>query len=276
MGVQGGLLQVHSNDVASDIAFGYGSSAAFIERARVFGSGGIQSQGPNAAFWFKDRTLNTYSGWSLYANNGSASLYRYGLGDAFTVDGNGNMGIGTSTPTARLDVNGNFKLADGSQAANRVLMSDAVGVATWTDLVQPLANTERFKITGYGAISFGGGGYNPDFTSTLYNYSGLIVIDNAANSITFNKAGLYRFEFDMRNGSSFANTTIFGNLNINGTDEYVTSTPLLKTGSSTSYEGSLHFITDRYMPAGTVLKIGLYTGSSSFYDTYLAGYLIAE
>ena len=41
------------------------------------------------------------------------------------------MGIGTATPTARLDVTGNIKIADGTQGAGKVLTSDAAGLANW-------------------------------------------------------------------------------------------------------------------------------------------------
>ncbi|MFA6232963.1 MAG: tail fiber domain-containing protein [Bacteroidota bacterium] len=43
-----------------------------------------------------------------------------------------NVGIGTSAPTAKLQVNGQVKIVDGSQGANKVLMSDANGLAAWT------------------------------------------------------------------------------------------------------------------------------------------------
>ena len=47
------------------------------------------------------------------------------------IDGGGNVGIGTSTPGAKLDINGNVKIADGTQSAGYVLTSDANGVASW-------------------------------------------------------------------------------------------------------------------------------------------------
>lgn len=42
-----------------------------------------------------------------------------------------NVGIGTSTPNAKLDVNGTFKVTDGSQGAGKILTSDATGLASW-------------------------------------------------------------------------------------------------------------------------------------------------
>lgn len=49
-GIQGSLLQIHSDNAASDVAFGYGTSAAFTETMRAKGNGrvGIGTTAPNA------------------------------------------------------------------------------------------------------------------------------------------------------------------------------------------------------------------------------------
>ena len=43
----------------------------------------------------------------------------------------GNVGVGTSSPTAKLDVDGQVKIRGGSPGAGKVLTSDATGLATW-------------------------------------------------------------------------------------------------------------------------------------------------
>jgi|GEM_PF-6059942 len=43
----------------------------------------------------------------------------------------GNVGIGTASPGAKLDVGGQVKIADGTQGAGKVLTSDANGLASW-------------------------------------------------------------------------------------------------------------------------------------------------
>ena len=51
--------------------------------------------------------------------------------NALTVLKNGNVGIGTSTPGAKLEVAGQVKITGGTPGAGRVLTSDANGLASW-------------------------------------------------------------------------------------------------------------------------------------------------
>ncbi|MBS3999186.1 MAG: tail fiber domain-containing protein [Desulfobulbaceae bacterium] len=55
-------------------------------------------------------------------------------GDLTILPG-GNTGIGTSTPSTRLDVNGQIRIRGGSPGTGKLLTSDAVGLASW----QPVA-----------------------------------------------------------------------------------------------------------------------------------------
>ena len=50
---------------------------------------------------------------------------------AMVVNHVGKVGIGTSSPTAKLEVNGQVRITDGTQAAGKVLTSDSVGLASW-------------------------------------------------------------------------------------------------------------------------------------------------
>lgn len=51
-GIQAGLLQIHSDAITTDVAIGYGSSAAFTENMRIKGNGnvGIGTASPNEKF----------------------------------------------------------------------------------------------------------------------------------------------------------------------------------------------------------------------------------
>lgn len=48
-----------------------------------------------------------------------------------------NVGIGTNSPGAKLEVVGQIKITDGNQGANKILTSDANGVASWQNLPSP-------------------------------------------------------------------------------------------------------------------------------------------
>ncbi len=55
-----------------------------------------------------------------------------GASDAISlVENTGNVGIGTTAPGAKLDVNGQVKITGGTPGAGKVLTSDAAGLASW-------------------------------------------------------------------------------------------------------------------------------------------------
>ena len=78
-------------------------------------------------------TPTSYGGWSsgdrlFSVGNGTGAG---SLSDALVILKSGRVGIGTSSPSALLEVNGSFQLQNGSQGAGKVLTSDAYGTATW-------------------------------------------------------------------------------------------------------------------------------------------------
>lgn len=48
-----------------------------------------------------------------------------------TINNAGDIGIGTASPSARLDVAGDIKITDGTEGLGKVLTSDATGLASW-------------------------------------------------------------------------------------------------------------------------------------------------
>jgi len=98
------------------------------------------NEGGNLSLTNNSKTGATANLWKIYNmtggyNNGLA-FWRYyangvNAGPAMFLADDGNVGIGTSGPGAKLDVNGQIKISGGAPGAGKVLTSDAAGIASW-------------------------------------------------------------------------------------------------------------------------------------------------
>ncbi|HBL16005.1 MAG TPA: hypothetical protein DD417_04385 [Elusimicrobia bacterium] len=64
------------------------------------------------------------------------AVFARDAGDAILVppsNAAGKVGIGTTAPVAKLDIQGSIAIRDGTQGANKFLTSDADGGASWTE-----------------------------------------------------------------------------------------------------------------------------------------------
>lgn len=84
---------------------------------------GINTENPEAALSVKSLSdSKNPKNLELENQNGDKLL---------TVLNSGNVGIGTASPAATLDIVGKMKITDGHQSAGRVLTSDSNGLASW-------------------------------------------------------------------------------------------------------------------------------------------------
>jgi hypothetical protein len=115
------------------------------------------ADGSTGVYGLADGTQNNYGGYFKSAGNYGRGVYGYATGHFATgVYGQvdigsgyagyflggrnyfqGNVGIGTENPTAKLEVAGQVKITGGSPATGRVLTSDAAGLATWQTPTTP-------------------------------------------------------------------------------------------------------------------------------------------
>lgn len=102
-------------------------------------------------------------------------------------DGNVGIGTGSTQPTARLHVAGNVRIADGTEAANRVLVSSSNGTTSWSD-----ADYFRASLAG---VTVGNGGQNivATFFQDANTYSSSNNLDFANNHFIAPRAGFYQF-----------------------------------------------------------------------------------
>ncbi len=121
-GVQAGALG--SGVIASSIAVNAVHTAAIqdnaVTNAKVSSIDASKITSGNLAI----ARMPTGGNWAISSNLSIA-------GSTFVVTTSGNVGIGTTNPTARLEVAGQIKITGGSPGAGKVLTSDASGLASW-------------------------------------------------------------------------------------------------------------------------------------------------
>ncbi len=77
-----------------------------------------------------DKAENYVAKWEQYGSMGKSTIYD-----------NGNVGIGTETPEAKLEVAGQVKITGGEPGIDKVLYSDANGLAFWQPLPPDSTNS---------------------------------------------------------------------------------------------------------------------------------------
>lgn len=120
-------------------------------------------------------TGNTFNTIFDLNNTGSFSINKNGGTSAFFVNPNdGNVGIGTVTPGAKLDIAGQVMITGGAPGTGKVLTSDAAGLATW-------------EMPDTGTVySFSAGALSPLFTTSVVTPT-----TTPALSFNFSNAGAY-------------------------------------------------------------------------------------
>ncbi|WP_221407223.1 hypothetical protein, partial [Dysgonomonas macrotermitis] len=144
-------------------------SGMFYIKAQV----GINTQNTQGVFHMDAAGDNTASGTITAAQSTNDIL----------IDNTGNVGIGTLNPTARLHLKSSvageaFRLADGTQGENKILLGDADGNAWW-------------------GITKGLGGYIVNLTQGTYSFlngtATKFPINPTANEIVISNDGSYAF-----------------------------------------------------------------------------------
>jgi hypothetical protein len=157
------------------------------------------------------------------------------------IDATGNMGIGTITPTAKLEVAGQVKITGGVPGAGKVLTSDAAGLATWQTPTGGGSYTAGtgINITG-STISNTGDLSNTNEIQTLSIAGSTLSLSNGGGSVLLPSAsgitgsGTVNYIPKFGTATSLTNSVITENLsNIGiGTTSPSTKLQVLNTGSN--------------------------------------------
>jgi ribosomal protein S6E (S10) len=74
--------------------------------------------------------------------------------EAMRIDANGNLGVGTTVPGAKLEVAGQVKITGGTPGAGKVLTSDATGLASWSASAPLYSYTETDPQVGANTANY--------------------------------------------------------------------------------------------------------------------------
>lgn len=102
----------------------------------------------------------------------------------FVIDANGNVGIGTASPDAKLVITGQIKITGGNPGVNKALVSDASGLASW----------QSISSIGFPLLAPDGTVSAPSYA--FANNTNLGIFRPAANVLGFSTAGVERMRLD--------------------------------------------------------------------------------
>ncbi len=198
-GIQGSLLQIHTDISAADIGFGYGSSSAFFETMRIKGNGnvGISNNAPYSPLSFGNsfgekislfgNSANNYGFgvqdglFQIHSNNlGSDIAIGSGSSGSFTevmrIKGTGYVGIGTTVIRGKLSIESPdgisfpqlslHQTSTGDYSRARFTNGNSTGTGRYWDIasyIDPSSNVNDrlnfFSPTAGDVLSLEGDGY---------------------------------------------------------------------------------------------------------------------
>ncbi len=267
----GRLSVAHTSTLISPTLLLYDNNAGNFSRLQFQNASGNK-------FWhiagYLDNTIDA---------NSRLNFYHSVSGDVLSLSGNGNVGIGTSNPTAKLTLVGNLKLTDGTQGNGKVLTSDASGNATWTS---PGSSNTGFSVL-MSANSIIANSFNAtlpfDNTINTYGFDDASAFNNTSHGYVAPSTGLYSFtvSISLASGTAVSNGFITADVLRNGF-YYNTPAVTLNTVAGQPLPSGASTTILLKLIAGDVITVNAHNGSggsitiavSNISKTSFAGYRV--
>ncbi len=131
----------------ANVGIGTSSPVVPLEVQRVNDGGSIFRIGSQPGLYYFDFSRNNGDGWLYIQGNQS------GFNNIILAPTGGNVGIGSSSPWAKLEVAGQVKITGGSPWAGKALISDATGLASWGTPINCTASGVGTNNICYGTLS---------------------------------------------------------------------------------------------------------------------------
>lgn len=134
-----------------------------------------------------DYRMGVDSGTMWFGSSGSFRWNNSQNGNTLMTLNNGNLGIGTASPSVPLEVAGQVKITGGSPGAGKVLTSDSSGLASWQtpgSWTLPIkGGSDSFYNQGSDFLTMGSFNTTPWslITGETYNWGGLLKIGGGAS-----------------------------------------------------------------------------------------------
>lgn len=141
-------------------------------------------------------SLNDSAQWMAGTlNNNHYRIFNFRTGnDAFTINfDTDNIGIGTPSPSAKLEVNGQVKITGGGPGAGKVLISDAAGMASWGE-DNPKKGFSAYSL--FGSLSIASGVETQILFDNI-NFNDGNYYDASTGAFNVFSEGVYHFDVKM-------------------------------------------------------------------------------
>ena len=251
---------------------GYGISSAV--QTSIYANGnfnasaghGLIADGEWRGVWGRNSGTGGRIEASGIRGNVTGASYSFGYGAFGSATGTGTNNYGLYGEAANASgqnyaawLNGTIRISDGTQAAGRVLTSNATGVASW----QTPVSTPNVGISAKTLI--GGTGSIPNTTLVPLRFSTVLYEDGGANynpgtgEYTITVAGVYTITGSILwNTFSAPGTTTLLYLTINGTFETESAA---NTGTGTFFSQNVTY--SKRLNAGDIVRFSAYQNSGA-------------